>query len=112
MDDYDQIITGDLGEIGSNALYDLLSLQGYDIKTKHADCGLLIFDREKEDVHAGGSGCGCSATMLSAYILEKLKSGEWKRVLFVPTGALLSKLRSEEGMTIPAIAHGVVLEHC
>ena len=70
------------------------------------------FDREKEDVHAGGSGCGCSATMLSAYVLEKLKAGEWKRVLFVPTGALLSKLRSEEGMTIPAIAHGVVLEYC
>lgn len=112
VDDYDQIITGDLGEIGSNALYDLLSLEGYDVSTRHADCGLLIFDREKEDVHAGGSGCGCSAAMLSAYILGKIKSGEWKRVLFVPTGALLSKLRSEEGMTIPAIAHGVVLEHC
>ena len=112
VEDYDQIITGDLGEIGSDALYDLLSLQGYDISEKHSDCGLLIFDREKEDVHAGGSGCGCSATMLSAYVLEKIKAGEWKRVLFVPTGALLSKLRSEEGMTIPAIAHGVVLEHC
>ncbi len=112
VDDYDQIITGDLGEIGSEALYDLLSLHGYDITENHSDCGLLIFDREKEDVHAGGSGCGCSATMLSAYVLEKLKAGEWKRVLFVPTGALLSKLRSEEGMTIPAIAHGVVLEHC
>ena len=112
VDDYDQIITGDLGEIGSEALYDLLSLQGFDITKNHSDCGLLIFDREKEDVHAGGSGCGCSATMLSAYVLEKLKAGEWKRVLFVPTGALLSKLRNEEGMTIPAIAHGVVLEHC
>ena len=112
VDDYDQIITGDLGEIGSEALYDLLSLQGFDITKNHSDCGLLIFDREKEDIHAGGSGCGCSATMLSAYVLEKLKAGEWKRVLFVPTGALLSKLRSEEGMTIPAIAHGVVLEHC
>ena len=112
VDDYDQIITGDLGEIGSEALYDLLSLQGYDITENHSDCGLLIYDREKEDVHAGGSGCGCSAAMLSAYVLEKLKAGEWKRVLFVPTGALLSKLRSEEGMTIPAIAHGVVLEHC
>ena len=112
VDDYDQIITGDLGEIGSEALYDLLSLRGYDIRQNHSDCGLLIYDREKEDVHAGGSGCGCSATMLSAYILEKLKAGEWKRVLFVPTGALLSKLRSEEGMSIPAIAHGVVLERC
>lgn len=111
IEDYDSIITGDLGEVGSNALYDLLSLQGYDIAEKHCDCGLLIYDREKEDVHAGGSGCGCSATMLAAYVLPKLESGAWKRVLFVPTGALLSKLRSEEGMTIPAIAHGVVLEH-
>ncbi len=112
VEDYDQIITGDLGEVGSDALYDLLSLQGFDIAANHSDCGLLIFDREKEDVHAGGSGCGCSATLLSAYVLEKLKAGEWKRVLFVPTGALLSKLRSEEGMTIPAIAHGVVLQSC
>ena len=112
LDDYDQIITGDLGEVGSTALYDLLSLQGYDIAQKHSDCGLLIFDREKEDVHSGGSGCGCSAAMLAAYVLPKLRAGEWKRVLFVPTGALLSKLRSEEGMTIPAIAHGVVLECC
>jgi len=110
VEDYDQIITGDLGEVGSMALYDLLSLKGFDIKERHSDCGLLIYDREKEDVHAGGSGCGCSATILSAYILEKLKAGEWKRVLFVPTGALLSKLRGEEGMSIPAIAHGVVLE--
>ncbi len=112
VEDYDQIVTGDLGEVGSTALYDLLSVKGYDIADRHSDCGLLIYDREKEDVHAGGSGCGCSATMLSAYVLEKLKAGEWKRVLFVPTGALLSKLRSEEGMTIPAIAHGVVLEGC
>jgi stage V sporulation protein AD len=111
LDEYDQIITGDLGEVGATALYDLLSLEGFDISDKHSDCGLLIYDREKEDVHAGGSGCGCSATILSAYVLPKLRSGEWKRVLFAPTGALLSKLRSEEGMTIPAIAHGVVLEH-
>ena len=112
LEEYDQIVTGDLGEIGSTALYDLLLSEGYDIAERHSDCGLLIFDREKEDVHAGGSGCGCSATMLAAYVLPKLRRGEWKRVLFVPTGALLSKLRSEEGMTIPAIAHGVVLECC
>ena len=112
LDEYDQIVTGDLGEVGSVALYDLLSLEGFDIKEKHSDCGLLIYDREKEDVHSGGSGCGCSATMLSAYVLRKLREGEWKRVLFVPTGALLSKLRSEEGMSIPCIAHGVVLEIC
>lgn len=110
VEDYDQIITGDLGEIGSIALYDLLSLKGFDIQKCHSDCGLLIYDREKEDVHAGGSGCGCSATILAAYVLKKLQAGEWKRVLFVPTGALFSKLRGEEGMSVPAIAHGVVLE--
>lgn len=110
LEDYDQIFTGDLGEIGATALYDLLSLEGMDIAQKHSDCGLLIYDREKEDVHAGGSGCGCSATILSAYILPKLWDGTWKRVLFVPTGALLSKTRSEENMTIPSIAHGIVFE--
>lgn len=110
VEEYDQIITGDLGEIGSVALYDLLMLKGIDIKEKHMDCGLMIYDREKQDVNAGGSGCGCSATMLSAYILPKLSTGEWARVLFVPTGALLSKVRSQEGMSIPGIAHAVVIE--
>lgn len=111
LEDYDQIVTGDLGEVGATALYDLMALKGYDIQEKHTDCGLIMFDREKEDVHAGGSGCGCSATMLAAYVMPKLISGEWKRVLFVPTGALLSKTRSEESMSIPCIAHGVLLEH-
>lgn len=110
LEDYDQIVTGDLGEVGSKALYDLLLQLGYDIAERHSDCGSLIFDKEKEDVHSGGSGCGCSATMLSAYVFRNMKEKKWKRVLFVPTGALLSKLRSEEGMSIPAIAHGVVLE--
>lgn len=110
LEDYDQIITGDLGEVGSRALYDLCRLYGYDIEEKHSDCGLLIYDRDKEDVHSGGSGCGCSATLLSAYVLRNLQERKWKRVLFVPTGALLSKLRGEEGMTIPGIAHGILLE--
>lgn len=110
LEDYDQIVTGDLGEVGSRALYDLLLALGYDIEEKHSDCGSLIYDKEKEDVHSGGSGCGCSATMLHAYVLSNMKEKKWKRVLFVPTGALLSKLRGEEGMTIPGIAHGVVLE--
>lgn len=110
LDAYDQIITGDLGEVGSHALMDLMLAQGYDIAERHMDCGLCIYDREKEDVHAGGSGCGYSAVMLAAFILQKLKSGDWKRVLFVPTGALLSKVRTQEKMTVPSIAHGVVLE--
>jgi len=81
-----------------------------DIKKNHTDCGMQIFDEESQDTHAGGSGCACSALMLSAVILPKLASGEWKRVLFVPTGALLSQVSANEGRTIPAIAHAVWLE--
>ncbi|MCD7738346.1 MAG: stage V sporulation protein AD [Lachnospiraceae bacterium] len=110
LESYDQIITGDLGEVGSLALADLMRQQGYDIGERHMDCGLCIYDREKEDVHAGGSGCGCSAVMLAAFVLPKLKSGDWRRVLFVPTGALLSKVRTQEKMSVPSIAHGVVIE--
>ena len=80
------------------------------IKKNHMDCGMQIFDEESQDTHAGGSGCACSALMLSAVILPKLASGEWKRVLFVPTGALLSQVSANEGRTIPAIAHAVWLE--
>ena len=72
---------------------------------------MLLFDAQKQDVHAGGSGCGCSAVVLSAYILKKLEEGVWRRVLFLPTGALLSKTSFNEGQSIPGIAHGVVLEH-
>ena len=76
------------------------------------DCGIEIFDRESQDTHSGGSGCGCSAVTLAALILPKLTSGEWKRVLFVPTGALLSTVSYNEGQSVPGIAHGVVLEYC
>ena len=93
--DYDRIITGDLGAVG-----------------KHMDCGIEIYDPEIQDTHSGGSGCGCAASTLSALILPKLRRGSWKRVLFVPTGALLSKVSFNEGKTIPGIAHAIVLEHC
>ena len=86
--DYDRIITGDLGYVGQSILFDLIRKQGKDIKYNHADCGMMIFDQKTQDTHAGGSGCGCAAVTLSAYILPKLASGEWKRVLFVPTGGL------------------------
>ena len=76
------------------------------------DCGMEIFDSTKQNTNAGGSGCGCSAVILSAYILKKIEEGVWKRVLFMPTGALLSKTSFNEGQTIPGIAHGVVLESC
>lgn len=75
------------------------------------DCGIEIFEGESQDTHAGGSGCGCSAVTLCSYIMNQIESGKWKRVLFVPTGALLSKISFNEGMTIPGIAHGVVLEN-
>jgi stage V sporulation protein AD len=76
------------------------------------DCGIEIYDKESQDTHSGGSGCGCCALVLAARILPQLRKGIWKRVLFVPTGALLSKVSFNEGQTIPGIAHGVVLEHC
>lgn len=109
-DYYDRIITGDLGTVGSRALQDLLREEGYDIADRHMDCGIEIYDAETQDTHAGGSGCGCSAVTLSAYILKQLEEQRWKRVLFMPTGALLSKTSFNEGKTIPGIAHGVVIE--
>ena len=109
--DYDKIITGDLGLVGQKLLFDLLSEMQIDITKQHMDCGIEIFDSDKQHTDAGGSGCGCSAVVLSAYILKKLQEGVWKRVLFVPTGALLSKTSFNERQTIPGIAHGVVLEH-
>ena len=110
-DDYDAIFTGDLGAVGKRILLDLLNEKGYDIESIYQDCGLLIFDGETQDTHSGGSGCGCSASVLAAYILPELAKGTWKKVLFVPTGALLSKTSFNEGDSIPGIAHAVVLEH-
>lgn len=112
VEDYDRIITGDLGYVGQEILLDLLYKKGYDIQSRHQDCGILIFDQEKQDTHAGGSGCGCAAVTLAAYILPKIVKGEWKRVLFVPTGALMSTVSFNEGESVPGIAHGIVLEHC
>ena len=109
--DYDAIITGDLGKVGQQILWKLTEEQGYTISDRHLDCGMLIFDPETQDTHAGGSGCGCSAVTLAAYLLPKIKGGEWQRILFVPTGALLSTVSSNEGQSIPGIAHGVVIEN-
>lgn len=108
---YDKIITGDLGTVGQEILIDLLKEKGYDISAVHMDCGIEIFDSETQNTNAGGSGCGCSAVTLSAYILPKLEKGTYQRVLFVPTGALLSTVSFNEGQSVPGIAHGVVIEH-
>lgn len=109
-EDYDKIITGDLGKVGQRVLIDLLRKKGIDISDQHMDCGIEIFDGQSQDTHAGGSGCGCSAVTLSAYILKQLEEGNWKKVLFMPTGALLSKTSFNEGMSVPGIAHAVVIE--
>lgn len=103
--DYDLIVTGDLGEVGSELLKELLQKDGIDISKKHVDCGLLIYDREKQDVHAGGSGCGCAGSVLCSYLLNRLKSGELKNILFMATGALMSPTSSQQGESIPGIAH-------
>mgnify|MGYP004533096323 CR=1 FL=1 len=111
-EDYDRIITGDLGRVGTTILLDFMKSRGHDIRRQHRDCGTMIFDAETQDTHSGGSGCGCSALVLAAEILPKLMTGQWQRVLFLPTGALLSSVSFNEGNSVPGIAHGVILEHC
>lgn len=108
--EYDRIITGDLGSVGQSILFELLNEKGYDISKNHMDCGIEIYDAEHQGTEAGGSGCGCAATVLSAYILNQIEKGEWQKVLFVPTGALLSKTSFNEGKSVPGIAHAVVIE--
>ncbi len=109
--DYDKIVTGDLGTVGQEILIRLLEEKGVDISKVHMDCGIEIFDSEEQNTNAGGSGCGCSAVTLSALLLPKLEKGTYKRILFVPTGALLSNVSFNEGQSIPGIAHAVVLEY-
>lgn len=110
-ENYDCIVTGDLGTIGKEIVIDLLYKKGINIRKQHEDCGIRIYDGTAQGTGAGGSGCGCSAVTLASYYLPKLKSGELKRILFVPTGALLSPVSFNEGQTVPGIAHAVVIEH-
>ncbi len=108
--DYDCIVTGDLGEVGSHILYELLSHSKVTLnEKKHMDCGRIIFDTS-QDVHAGGSGCGCIASVLGAALLPKLASGAWRRAAVMATGALLSPTTSQQGESIPGVAHLIVLE--
>jgi len=109
--DYDLIVTGDLGVVGRELVLDLLKEKGYELADRYFDCGIAIFDDRAQDTHSGGSGCGCSAVTLAGYLLPKLESGELGRILFLPTGALLSTVSFNEGQSIPGICHGVVLEH-
>lgn len=108
--DYDMILTGDLGKVGAELLIELLIKdENIDISAVHGDCGLMIYDLEGQDVHAGGSGCGCSGSVVNSYIMKRLQNHELNRVLFVGTGALLSPTSSLQGESVPSIAHGVLL---
>lgn len=109
VEDYDLIATGDLGKLGSEILVDLLERKGIKLGQNYSDCGNLIYNKS-EKVFMGGSGSGCSATVLNSYIISKLKSGEFKKVLLVATGALLSTTTSQQGDSIPGIAHAVCIE--
>ena len=108
--DYDAVFTGDLGAIGHDILQDLLQREGLSPGLRYYDCGVLIYDLKTQDVHAGGSGCGCSAAVFCAHILPAMMRGVWKRVLFAGTGALMSPLSCQQGCSIPAVCHAVVIE--
>lgn len=105
--DFDLIVTGDLGQTGKEALMELARKDGISLGGKITDCGTLIFDNTTQDVHSGGSGCGCSAITLCGYLLEQLKSGKLKKVLFCGTGALLSPTSTQQGLSIPGVCHVV-----
>lgn len=110
-EEYDLIVTGDLGAVGSKLLYELLEKDyGIDIAQRHTDCGLMIFDMNDRDVNSGGSGCGCSGAVICTHFINRLSSGELKKILFVGTGALLSQLSPLQGESIPSVAHAVVLK--
>ncbi len=108
--DHGAIYTGDLGHEGGKILCELLESYGYDISNNYFDCGKLIFDKNEQDVHSGGSGCGCSAVVLASYLLPKIKSGELDNLLFVGTGAMMSPSSLKQGLAIPAVAHLIRLK--
>ncbi len=108
-DYYDLVVTGDLGKLGSEILEDFFKKDGVPLK-HHKDCGLLLFDLEGQDVHCGGSGCGCAASVLTGYLLGGMANGMWKKILFCPTGALLSPTSTMQGESIPSVCHAVSIE--
>lgn len=105
--DYDMILTGDLGQVGGKLLKELLIKKGVDITEKYNDCGCMIFDLTDTDIAAGGSGCGCSGSVLCSYIMKRFEKGELNRILFCATGALMSPTSSQQGLSIPGVAHAV-----
>lgn len=109
-DDYDLIVTGDLGQIGKEALLTLARNEGLNLGGKLTDCGTLVFDVLKQDVHAGGSGCGCSAITLCGHLLNKIQTGKLKKILFCGTGSLLSPTSTQQGQSIPGVCHAVAIQ--
>lgn len=106
-EDYDLIVTGDLGNIGAELLANLFRRDGVDLSKNYRDCGTMLFDRNMQDVHAGGSGCGCSAVVFSGHLMKLLRSGDIRRLLLCGTGALLSPASSQQGESIPGVCHAV-----
>lgn len=108
---YDLIITGDLGYIGKDILTDLAKTKGYNIKSNYNDCGVLIFNKDEQDTHSGGSGCACIATTFSGYLFKQLKSRKINKILLMATGALMNATSSQQGESIPGIAHAIAIEN-
>ena len=108
--DYDRIVTGDLGSIGGGILVDWFRRDGVDLLPVYDDCGMMIYDADRQDVHAGGSGCGCSAAVLCGHLLRGMAAGRWRRILFAATGALMSPTAVQQGESIPGICHALALE--
>jgi len=107
---YDAIITGDLGEVGKEILTELALDKGFNIKSNYNDCGCLIFDNKTQDTHSGGSGCGCCASVFSGYLFRQLRDKKLNRLLLMATGALMNSTSSQQGESIPGIAHAISIE--
>ena len=108
---YDAIITGDLGHVGKEIVTEMASSKGYNIKANYNDCGVLIFDKQKQDTHAGGSGCACCGTVFSVYFFKQLKDKKINKILLIATGALTNSTSSQQGESIPGIAHAIAIEN-
>jgi stage V sporulation protein AD len=108
-EDFDLIVTGDLGQLGKDLLLELARKEGIPLGGKLADCGTLIFDNTRQDVHSGGSGCGCSAVTLCGHLLDQLKRAKLNKILFCGTGALLSPTSTQQGLPIPGVCHAVCI---
>ena len=107
---YDAIISGDLGHIGKSIAIDIAKSKGYNIASNYNDCGVMIFDKNGQDTHSGGSGCACCASVFSGYWFKQLKEKKVKKLLLIATGALMNSTSSQQGESIPGIAHAVSIE--